>query len=189
MKKLLICLFAIGLMFFSNRLLALDFASPLDEDYVVTSPFGYRKAVMGGMEDGLHRGIDMVPISIVKNKKANVKVLAAEDGVVYVIFAPPGAIGKNGEVFKGHPLFGGMIILYHGDACYTLYGHLKEIWIHSGDKIKKGQMMGLVGSTGQSTGPHLHFEIDFDPAMFLAGDTIKKLSLYPPLVFPDLYKK
>ena len=60
---------------------------------------------------------------------------------------------------------------------YTLYGHMKEVWVSEKDsqgyptKITKGQPLGLMGSTGQSTGPHVHFEILFDPLDFFAITT------------------
>jgi murein DD-endopeptidase MepM/ murein hydrolase activator NlpD len=167
MKKvgLIILLICVSIFCFS-----LDFGNPVNDSYVVSSPFGFRESVMGGMEDGFHHGIDIVPDEIIKNKKANVKVLATEDGVVSTVYPPPGTIGwvyGKKIIFKGHPIFGGLVVIDHGEGIYSLYGHLKSVYITEGTKIKKGQAIGLVGSTGQSTGPHLHFEIGFDPFVLL----------------------
>ena len=189
LKKLFILIY----IFITVNIFALDFISPLEENYVVSSPFGYRKAVMGGMEDGLHRGIDIVPLSIEKNKKANARVCAVEDGTASVVFAPPGSIDKNGHKLYGHPLFGGLVIINHGNGISSLYGHMKEVWVNNGKVVKKGQFIGLVGSTGQSTGPHLHFEIDIDPTVLLATDLIKKLNIEPlfgvPFMPPEQKKE
>lgn len=148
------------LLFFVFAASALDFMPPL-KSYIISSPLGFRKAPMGGLEDGLHRGIDMVPTEILENKKAIVAVRAAESGTVVTLYPPP-----NGY-FKGHPLFGGLIIIYHGDGTFTLYGHLRETWVREGQRVKRGQGIGIVGSTGISTGPHLHFEIVYDPVLIL----------------------
>jgi murein DD-endopeptidase MepM/ murein hydrolase activator NlpD len=183
LKCIITCLFLIA----TTGLFSMDFdfGSPLSDDYVISSPFGYRKSVMGGLEDGLHRGADLVPISITKDKKAEVKILAVEDATVYVVFGPPGSFDKNGNKLHGHPLFGGMVILYHGDGWYSLYGHMKETWVRTGQRVKKGQPIGLVGSTGQSTGPHLHFELDRDPMCFLAKSMVH-LDSYPNFYTKDL---
>jgi murein DD-endopeptidase MepM/ murein hydrolase activator NlpD len=58
--------------------------------------------------------------------------------------------------------YGNLIILKHSDGYETYYGHLSVISVKEGDDITKGQKIGLVGSTGHSTGPHLHFEVHKD---------------------------
>lgn len=55
--------------------------------------------------------------------------------------------------------YGCHIIVDHGNGYQTLYGHLSELWVAPGQSVSKGQSMGKMGSTGRSTGPHLHFEI------------------------------
>ena len=68
--------------------------------------------------------------------------------------------------------YGNMIIIDHGGNMSTLYGHLSQIFVGDGQEIAKGQAIGAVGSTGMSTGPHLHFEVrvggkPVDPMGFL----------------------
>jgi murein DD-endopeptidase MepM/ murein hydrolase activator NlpD len=72
-------------------------------------------------------------------------VMAATDGVVTV---PP---------FMRYG-YGNHIIIDRGDGFSTLYGHLSEIYVTSGQRVTRGQVIGRMGSTGRSTGPHLHFE-------------------------------
>src|SRR5439155_24581385 len=55
--------------------------------------------------------------------------------------------------------YGTEIVIQHAGGLQTLYGHLSELDIDSGEQVGRGQRIGLVGSTGFSTGPHLHFEV------------------------------
>jgi septal ring factor EnvC (AmiA/AmiB activator) len=55
--------------------------------------------------------------------------------------------------------FGKKVMIDHGNGVRSLYGHLKKIEVKSGQKVEKGQVIGLVGSTGRSTGPHLHYQV------------------------------
>jgi murein DD-endopeptidase MepM/ murein hydrolase activator NlpD len=73
-------------------------------------------------------------------------ILAADGGVVSFTGWQPGG-------------YGNYLILNHGNGYQTLYAHLSQIYISVGQKIGKGQVIGKMGSTGRSTGPHLHFEI------------------------------
>ena len=85
-----------------------------------------------------HNGIDIVA-------KEGEPILASASGVV---------------VFSGWTYeFGNMIILYHGDDYFTHYGHNKQNLKKQLDIVSRGEVIGLVGSTGMSSGPHLHFEI------------------------------
>jgi murein DD-endopeptidase MepM/ murein hydrolase activator NlpD len=57
---------------------------------------------------------------------------------------------------------GNMVTVDHGYGMETQYGHLAKIFVKSGQKIKRGDVIGLVGSTGLSTGPHLHYHMKFN---------------------------
>ncbi len=92
-----------------------------------------------------HTGIDLaVPLGT--------PVFAAADGVV--MLARPMADG--GGVLDG---YGNYVIIQHDAGLKTLYGHLLTIGVKEGDVVHRGQLVGLVGSTGNSTGPHTHFEV------------------------------
>jgi len=73
-------------------------------------------------------------------------VLAAADGIVVAV-----AHTRIG--------YGNYVIMAHGGGIDTLYAHLLETQVNIGDKVVRGQRIGLEGSTGLSTGPHLHFEL------------------------------
>lgn len=88
-------------------------------------------------------------------------VYAARDGVV--IHA---AWARTG--------YGYTVIISHGNGLVTLYSHLKGAWVHKGDRVKRGQLIGEAGSTGRSTGPHLHFEIRVN------GQRVNPLDYLPP---------
>ncbi|WP_270996104.1 peptidoglycan DD-metalloendopeptidase family protein [Listeria seeligeri] len=92
-----------------------------------------------------HKGLDFAqPIG------SNVK--AADDGTVLVA-----EMGVSGSGFGG---YGNVILIEHAkNKEWTLYAHQSKLLVKPGQKVKKGEVIGKVGSTGQSTGPHLHFEI------------------------------
>jgi len=92
-----------------------------------------------------HTGIDLaVPLGT--------PVFAAADGVV--VLARP--MADSGGVLVG---YGNYVIIQHDAGLKTLYGHLLTIGVMEGDVVHRGQLVGLVGSTGNSTGPHTHFEV------------------------------
>jgi murein DD-endopeptidase MepM/ murein hydrolase activator NlpD len=99
-----------------------------------------------------HTGIDLAA-------PMGTPVYAAGDGVV--VAATASDVG-----------YGNHVIIAHDGHSLSLYGHLQLMLVHPGDTVKQGQVIGLVGSTGNSTGPHTHFEIRIDnqpvdPGMFL----------------------
>ena len=70
---------------------------------------------------------------------------------------------------------GNYLVVDHGDGLTTLYAHCQELLVHQGDVLEKGQEIALMGSTGMSTGPHLHFEVRQDgeaqnPIAYFTGD-------------------
>ncbi|RMF16154.1 MAG: M23 family metallopeptidase [Candidatus Dadabacteria bacterium] len=103
----------------------------------VTSGFGPRHDPFTGRKK-IHEGIDIA------TRRGN-PVVAPADGVV--LFAGV----KSG--------YGNVIILDHGYGIITRYGHLSRIDVKPGQKVERGMVIGSVGSTGRSTGPHLHYEI------------------------------
>jgi murein DD-endopeptidase MepM/ murein hydrolase activator NlpD len=116
----------------------------------LSSGFGDRSSPMGGGGSGWHAGVDLAA-------RKGTAVLAAGKGVAVSVYPPPG--GR----WKGDPVFGGMIVLKLDSGFYALYGHLSAVLVREGSRVLPGDRIGLVGSTGISTGPHLHFEILVDP--------------------------
>ncbi|GAA2529516.1 M23 family metallopeptidase [Pilimelia columellifera] len=100
----------------------------------VSSEFGPR----WGTE---HEGIDFAA-------RSGTAVRAAKDGVV-----------KKASWYGG---YGKAVIIDHGDGVRTLYGHNSKLDVKPGDRVQAGQTIARVGSTGDSTGPHLHFEVQVD---------------------------
>lgn len=94
-------------------------------------------------------------------------VYAAEDGTVSYVQIWDGSYDTTGMMSYGH-----MVEIRHADGNTTLYAHLSEINVQQGKKVVRGQRIGRVGSTGNATGPHLHFEVitsegKVDPAEYL----------------------
>ncbi|MGH6976157.1 MAG: M23 family metallopeptidase [Stellaceae bacterium] len=134
-----------------ERLIArMPFAAPLLH-YTVSSPFGIRHDPFDG-ERAFHPGVD----------------LEAEIGDA-VFSTAPGVVDFAG--FDG--AYGRMIEIDHGNGIRTRYAHLSRILVRVGDRVDEHQRIGLVGTSGRSTGPHLHYEVRIDgqplnPAKFLA---------------------
>lgn len=141
----------------TERLFFLDseMRLPLDRDsYWISSGFGKRKNPFSGVIKD-HKGIDLA---------------AAEGTPVYAI--------KNGEVaycINDDAIFGNYIIITHDKGSMTsVYAHLSKITVQKYKSVKKGDIIGYVGRTGMTTGPHLHFELRQDG---VAQDPEKKLKL------------
>ena len=120
----------------------------------ITSPFGYRGEQ--GVGTANHEGIDI-------GAPSGTPVAAAMSGTVV-------QAGVNGG-------YGNFVAIDHGNGYQTSYGHLSAINVAPGQAVTAGQNIGAVGSTGWSTGPHLHFNLiqdgqHIDPAPFLAGASI-----------------
>lgn len=85
--------------------------------------------------------------------------IAAPIGVP-VYAAASGEVVKAG--FTEYPGYGRMIVLRHANGYQTLYGHLSASYVQTGEHVSKGEIIGRMGSTGRSTGSHLHFEVAKD---------------------------
>lgn len=117
------------------------FSWPLPINGSITSGFGYRSDPFTG-ETVFHGGLDIAAAE-------GTPIVAADDGIVTV---------ANGVDPWGGG-YGFYVMIDHGDGYETLYGHCSSICVTYGQTVKKGEMIAYVGSTGNSTGNHLHFEI------------------------------
>jgi murein DD-endopeptidase MepM/ murein hydrolase activator NlpD len=104
----------------------------------MTSTFGYRESPFTGRRE-FHRGVDIA-------SRMGTPIVAPANARVR--FA-----GKDRAL-------GNTVILRHGYGIETIYGHLAEPLVAAGDKVSRGDRIGLMGSTGRSTGPHLHFQVN-----------------------------
>lgn len=110
--------------------------SPLEG--TITSSFGFRSNPFGGGGGESHKGLD---ISAPYGRPVK---CTAEGKVVFA--------GYRGD-------YGNLVIISHGEEYQTYYGHLSQILVKEGQEVKVSTFIGKVGSTGRSTGPHLHYEI------------------------------
>ena len=110
---------------------------PMPSSRYITSGFGYRNEVMAG-SGTFHNGIDIAV-------NAGAPIIAAKAGRVI-------AAGY-------HYSMGNHVILDHGNGVYTVYMHSSKLLVSVGQEVSRGQTIALVGSTGMSTGPHLHFSV------------------------------
>ena len=105
-----------------------------------TSNYGMREhPVIGGRR--AHKGIDLAA-------PTGTPVYATADGVV-----------QRADRFSSYGLY---IAIDHGASLQTRYAHLSRLAVAAGERVKKGEVIGYVGSTGRSTGPHLHYEVRVD---------------------------
>ena len=103
----------------------------------ISSTFGYRNAPLAGASTN-HKGVDFAA-------SIGTPIYAAAGGTV----TSAGYSGKSGN----------LIIINHGNGLLTYYMHCNTIFVSAGQKVSKGQNIGQVGTTGNSTGPHLHFQV------------------------------
>ncbi len=106
----------------------------------ISSPYGWRIHPIYKTRK-FHNGID----------------IAADEGTD-IVAALSGTVTKA----EWNDSYGWYVLIYHGDGMTTLYGHCSKLLVKKGDYVDRGQRIALVGSTGVSTGPHLHFEIRID---------------------------
>ena len=138
----------------SDNLKKVNWLDPLyNSTYSGSSGFGMRVHPVTGKWT-FHRGLDM----------------AAPAGEI--IYA-----SREGTVIKAesYGTYGNCVIIDHGDGYTSLYAHMSAIGVKKDDIVKQGAPIGKVGSTGRSTGPHLHFEIAYNAP----GHTSAKAGVYP----------
>jgi murein DD-endopeptidase MepM/ murein hydrolase activator NlpD len=145
-----------------SRLQALMIPNSKPVDVEVGSGFGFRTDPFTG-RGALHTGLDFPT-------ESGTPVHAAAGGVV--------------RTAGYHPEYGNMVELDHGNGLVTRYAHNSKILVKGGDLIKRGQVISEVGTTGRSTGPHLHFEVlvdgvPQDPAKFLGARDAPLLAAKP----------
>ncbi len=135
--------------------------SPADQ-YWLTSTYGYRKDPFTKQRRA-HFGIDLAG-------QHGLEVHAAGDGIVQL--SEHSRYGYGNEV-----------IIKHGFGYSSRYAHLQDIKVKPGEKVKRGQVIGTLGSSGRSTGPHLHYEIH------LNGKTINPIYYYFENISADEYAR
>ena len=116
-----------------------EFSLPID-DFIITGVYGSQR-ILNGKPRWPHYGIDIAAKkgTMIKSSGSGT-VTMAEDDLYYT---------------------GGTIIMDHGHGISTIYSHLETVLVSIGDKINQGDIIGTVGSTGRSTGPHLDFRVNW----------------------------
>jgi murein DD-endopeptidase MepM/ murein hydrolase activator NlpD len=107
----------------------------------INNEFGFRRSPFGGRNYEFHAGMD----------------IDGERGDFVV--APAGGVVTKASWQGG---YGNMVEVDHGNGLISRFGHLSKIEVEVGAPLQRGQLMGFVGSTGRSTGPHLHYELRFN---------------------------
>lgn len=116
----------------------LPFGRPVDGP--VTSDFGKRKDPVNG-QSAFHTGLDF-------RSSTGAKIYATADGIV------------KQSLYNGG--YGNFILIEHGNGYTSSFSHMQKRMVRAGEKVHRGQLIGFVGNTGRSTGPHLHYEISLD---------------------------
>jgi len=125
-----------------------EFIMPLDS--FITSDFGKARVYNGSLK-GYHSGTDF-------RAQVGTELIASNDGVIALV--------------KKRFYSGGTVLIDHGQGIYTCYFHMSDFAVKEGEKVKKGQVIGLSGQSGRVTGPHLHFAVringvQVDPLQFI----------------------
>jgi hypothetical protein len=134
----------------------------LQDFYWISSVFGYRTDPVYQYR-AMHYGVDFAA-------EIGTPVYATGDGVVKWTRA-----SSNG--------YGRVVAIDHGFGILTLYGHLHEILVHTGQQVKRGNILGTIGETGKSTGPHLHYEVRED------GKAVNPKFYYAEDLTPEQYSE
>ena len=114
--------------------IGISLMEPIDSGYVISSRFGYRSS-------GNHTGLDIAISS-------GTPIEAAASGIVTY------------SGWKGS--YGNCVVISHGNGVETYYAHCSELYVDAGEYVSQGDVISAVGSTGNSTGPHLHLEVRLD---------------------------
>ncbi|MBZ1351776.1 M23 family metallopeptidase [Alcaligenaceae bacterium LF4-65] len=140
-------------------------AMPIESYPYLSSSYGWRRNPFNG-QMSMHEGLDF-------SAPEGTPIRAASGGVVRTV--------------AQHRGFGNMVEIDHGEGLITRYAHAKVVLVKEGQLVTRGQLIARVGSTGLSTGPHLHFEVrqddrPLDPRVFLAGQPmVAEQSLAQPV--------
>ncbi|MFZ4618586.1 MAG: M23 family metallopeptidase [Rectinemataceae bacterium] len=139
------------LLFLAGAMISAQLAWPLYDTggrQWLSSEYGLRTQPMGGSAGGYHTGIDLAC-------RVGTPVLAVADAEVIVCA-------------YGDSTYGKYMVLRLDSGMDVLYGHLSETWYRRGQRVTRGQTIGLSGNTGASTGPHVHISLMIDPMVMLS---------------------
>jgi murein DD-endopeptidase MepM/ murein hydrolase activator NlpD len=123
-----------------QSVIAIPSSKPIDADLSLSSGFGVR-ADPFRRTAAMHAGIDL------------------PGAIGTPIYATADAVVGRAEWANG---YGNLVELEHGKGIATRYGHLSKLLVSAGQRVKRGELIGLMGSTGRSTGSHLHYEVRLD---------------------------
>ena len=137
------------------------FIWPVNTSKKISSPIGSRVAP-GGFGSTNHKGVDICNVGFTSS------VFATKSGKVILASSP-----RQGSYYGGSG-YGNYVVVDHGGGVTTLYAHLSTVSVSKGQTVSQGTVLGITGSTGASTGPHLHYEVRIngvyqDPLNYLAG--------------------
>jgi murein DD-endopeptidase MepM/ murein hydrolase activator NlpD len=146
----------------SQRMWDGDFILPVKNYKSIKWNFGSKREINGYLA-GQHKGVDI-------SAPRGTPVFASNSGIV--------------AVARRFTLEGNLVVIDHGTGIFSIYAHLSKIHVREGDFVRKGQIIGRVGSTGRSTGPHLHFgikvkETDVNPEIFMKISEVLKFPVFP----------
>ena len=139
------------LLFIASPVASWEFPVHPADFWVITSPYGYRISPFLNVARH-HDGVDIAAVRFAQ-------VRATQDGVVIEHWPPPGTPTRTGGYFQGHTVYGGYMVVQHGDGWTSHYAHLSVTYRRTGERVTAGQVIGRMGNTGATTGHHLHFEM------------------------------
>lgn len=130
--------FLIGIFGFEEQNKSvIPIATPI-KGYDISSSYGYRTHPVTGKRRSMHKGIDI-------SSPKGTPIYATADGVI----SYSGRMGSYGKYIE----------IQHGNKITTRYAHMSKLKVDKNSEVEKGDVIGYVGTTGRSTGPHLHYEI------------------------------